>query len=401
MASVGIDGEAERDEWGDDDFEIPYGHPLIAPNAQSHAAAADDGDDDWDIEMSLGKAGGMNLPPGVVRGFIPSIASQMGTTGFVGTVTRLGAGGKPVESDWNDFAAPALSDSPNEVKSHIPSITPGPQQGTLDKDLDWDVAEEGTATIKLPIGQPILMTEFPASLPSTSDFTPTTNAPHTLLEAPTPLPKLPRPAPELEEDFEADFDLPVDLSQLSLRPLHQSTSRGTAGSPGDPWTDYASMSTTTYSSETSSLGFGHHASPSTSAWSGGTETDEDDYAFLDGLVVPDGMFDKENKANLTRILDVKKKTPTISKPKHDLNPGERPLYVLVLDLTLDSLRRERRFPRWARPRRLRRPLSFKAEQTSHSFSCNPSSSQLAISLRRPFTRLVPRESAASISYECT
>ena len=133
----------------------------------------------------------------------------------------------------------------------------------------------------------------------------------------------------MEDDFEADFDLPVDVSQLSLRPLHQSTSRGTVGSPGDPWLDYASMSTTTHSSETSSLGFGHHASPSTSAWSGGTETDEDDYAFLDGVVVPDGMFDKENKANLARLLETKKKTPAAPKPKHVLNLGEHPLYALI------------------------------------------------------------------------
>ena len=93
--------------------------------------------------------------------------------------------------------------------------------------------------------------------------------------------------------------------------------------------DYASMSTTTHSSETSSLGFGHHASPSTSAWSGGTETDEDDYTFLDGLVVPDGIFDQENKTNLSRILETKKKTPAASKPKHVSNHGERPFYAPV------------------------------------------------------------------------
>jgi len=334
MASLDIDGEAERDEWGDADFEIPEGHPLIAPNAQSHAATTDDGDDDWDIEMSLGKTGGAKLSPTVVHARIPSIATQMETAGLVGPVTRLGAGGKPVEFDRADFPAPPLPTSPYGVKSHIVSITPKPLQDSLDKDFDWDAEEEGTNTIKLPTDQPILIQKPATSLPSTSDLTPTATAPYTPPQSNTLLPKL--PPSDMEEDFEADFDLPVDLSQLSLRPLHQSTSRGTVGSPGDPWLDCASMSTTTHSSETSSLGFGHHASPSTSAWSGGTETDEDDYALLDGLVVPDGMFDQDNKANLTRILETKKKTPTASKPKYVLDLGEHPLYahIGVLSLTL-------------------------------------------------------------------
>ena len=321
MASVEIDEEGERDEWGDADFEIPDGHPLIAPNAQSHAPTTEDRDDDWDMEMSLGTTGGAKLSPGVVRGRIPSIPTQMETAGFAGTVTRLGAGGKPVEFDWDDFGAPSLSNSPNGVENHIVSVVPRPPHNALDKVLDWDLEGEGTTTIKLPIDQSILIPKLPASMPPTSDFTPTATAPYTPFEGITSLPTLPLLAPDMEEDFEADFDIPVDLSQLSLRPLHQSTSRSMVGSPGDPWLDYASMSTTTHSSETSSLGFGHHASPSTSAWSGGTETDEDDYALLDGVVVPDGMFDKENTADLTRILETKKKTLAASKPKHVLNLG--------------------------------------------------------------------------------
>lgn len=321
MASADIDGESERDEWGDDDFEIPDGHPLIAPNSQSHATTTNDEEDDWDIEMSLGKTGGAKLSPGVVRGCIPSISAQTETSDFAGTITRLGARGKPVEFDWGDFAAPPLSNSSNGVESQMVSVVPKPPQDALDEFLDWDLEGEGTTTIKLPTDRSILIPKPPPSLSSTSDFTPTATAPYTPFQAITSLPKLPPLASDMEEDFEADFDLPVDLSQLALRPLHQSTSRGTVGSPGDPWLDYASMSTTTHSSETSSLGFGHHASPSTSAWSGGTETDEDDYAFLDGVVVPDGMFDKENTANLTRLLETKKKTPAAPKPKHVLNLG--------------------------------------------------------------------------------
>lgn len=340
MASIGIDGEGERDEWGDADFEIPEGHPLIAPNAQSHAATTDEADDDWDIEMSLGKTGGAKLSPGAVGGRSPSIATQMGAARFAGTVTRLGAGGKPVDFDWDDLAAPVLPvvpSSPNGVMSHILSVTPRPPQDTLDNLLDWDADEEGTTTIKLPTDQPILVAEVSPSLPSASVSTPTAAVPYTSPEAiTTSTPKSPLPTPDVEEDFEADFDLPVHLSQLSLRPLHRSTSKATVGSPGDPWLDYASMSTTTHSSECSSLGFGHHASPSTSAWSGGTETDEDDYALLDGVVVPDGMFDKENKTNLTSILEAKKKTPAAPKLKHLLNLGEHPAYALVgvLGLTL-------------------------------------------------------------------
>ncbi len=321
MASAEIDGETERDEWGDADFEIPDGHPLIAPNAQSHATTTDDGEDDWDIEMSFGRTAGAKLLPGVVRGRIPSITSQMETSGLAGAVTRLGAGGKPVEFDWDDFAAPPLSTSPRGVQSQMVSVIPRRPPDALDKILDWDLEGEGTTAIKLPTDRSILIPKLPPSLSSTSDFTPTATAPYTPLQAITSLPKLPLLSSDMEEDFEADFDLPVDLSKLSLRPLHQSTSKCTVGSPGDPWVDYASMSTTTHSSETSSLGFGHHASPSTSAWSGGTETDEDDYAFLDGVVVPDGMFDKENTANLNRILETKKKTPAAPKLKHTLNLG--------------------------------------------------------------------------------
>jgi hypothetical protein len=330
MASLEIDGEGERDEWGDADFEIPDGHPLIAPHAQSHAATTDDRDDGWGVETSLERPGGATLSPGVARGAIPSIAAQLGTARFAGTVTRLGAGGKPVEFEWDDFAVPPLPSAPNGAKGHIVSAAPRPPLDALDKHLDWDFEEEGTSTIKLPPNQRILVPSIPASLPSTSDFTPTATAPYTPFEPITKLPNSPLPASEMEEDFEADFDLPLDVSQLSLRPLHQSTSRGMVGSPGDPWVDYASMSTTTHSSETSSLGFGHHASPSTSAWSGGTETDEDDYALLDGVVVPDGMFDKVNKENLAHLLETKKKTPAAHQPKHVLNAGEHPLYALIV-----------------------------------------------------------------------
>ena len=338
MESTEIDGQPARDEWDDADFEIPDGPLVITPNAhsQSHAPTtdADAGDDDWDIEMGLGRTPGARAAPARAPGAIASITAQLHTAAFAGTVTRLGAGGRPVEFDWDECAAPALRSSSDALRTH--AHAPRSPQDTLESVFDWDADEEAatpaTATIRRPADRPFLVPMSAPSLSSTSDFTPTATAPYTPLGATTALPTLPRPASNMDDDFEADFDLPGDLSQLSLRPLHQSTSRGTVGSPGDPWLDYASMSTTTHSSETSSLGFGHHASPSTSAWSGGTETDEDDYAFLDGVVVPDGMFDKENKANLSRLLDTKKKTPAAPKPKHVLHLGEHQLYYLLIDV---------------------------------------------------------------------
>ena len=347
MDSVEIDGQPARDEWDDADFEIPDGPLLISPNAhsqsQSHAATADTdadaGDDDWDIEMGLGGTPGARSPARA-HGAVASITTQLHAAAFAGTVTRLGAGGRPVEFDWGEFAAPALRRSSDARKhpAHAPRSPPDALESVFDWDADEEAATPATATIKHPADRPFLVPMSAPSFPSTSDFTPTATAPYTPLGATAALPTLPRPASTMDDDFEADFDLPGDLSQLSLRPLHQSTSRGTVGSPGDPWLDYASMSTTTHSSETSSLGFGHHASPSTSAWSGGTETDEDDYAFLDGVVVPDGMFDKENKANLSRLLDTKKKTPAAPKPKHILNLGEFPLYYALIGvLASDAL----------------------------------------------------------------
>lgn len=123
--------------------------------------------------------------------------------------------------------------------------------------------------------------------------------------------------PHVEEDLEADFALPLDMTRLSLRPssLHHRISKASL-----EWGDRDHTSSSASSSDAySSLGFNVEASPSTSSNSTsaslpGTDDDCDgeDDGDLDGLVIPSGLFESDQgRKHLTKLLDMKKKLPKV------------------------------------------------------------------------------------------
>ncbi|KAG8803110.1 hypothetical protein FRC17_006273, partial [Serendipita sp. 399] len=123
---------------------------------------------------------------------------------------------------------------------------------------------------------------------------------------------------EPDEDFEEDFSLPDDLAHLSLRPLRHQSSKTNL----DGWGDQTNSSTV-YSSEASSFGLHTNESPSSTSFSRtGAETDDDEECLLDGLVLPEGLFDGEKSdRQLHRIIEERKKNaaaePNVTSPLED------------------------------------------------------------------------------------
>lgn len=136
---------------------------------------------------------------------------------------------------------------------------------------------------------------------------------------PKPTFKVKEPPPVIEEDFEGDFALPSDMTQLSLAPLslnHRSSRYSLEW--GDNHTS-SSQSSDAYST----LGFAD-ASPSSNSASStlpDTEDDEDDEDVLDGLVIPPSLFEsKQGGRQLNTILDLKKKAQYTGLPSKIAKP---------------------------------------------------------------------------------
>ncbi|KZT75159.1 hypothetical protein DAEQUDRAFT_681987 [Daedalea quercina L-15889] len=116
------------------------------------------------------------------------------------------------------------------------------------------------------------------------------------------------PPPVIDEDFEDDFALPSELTQLSLRPISHRSSKASL-----EWGDRDQTSSSQSSDAYSTLGFHDNASSiytSASLPESETEDDEDDEdGELDGLVIPTGLFETETGGKkLAKILETKKKT---------------------------------------------------------------------------------------------
>jgi hypothetical protein len=256
-----------------------------------------DADEDWDIEMDLGKTGGAKVlpspPPNASSAAWHSSMAAV-TSGFTGTVTRLGNAAKSdVEESWDEFDLDFMSseETPRVGGSLVPHTK---VPANL---VDWDDdEEEALNTIKAPPGQSLL----PQAISSTP-------------------PKKAQPVVE-DEDFEEDFSLPEDLSHLSLRPLKHRSSKANL----DGWGDHTASSSTTYSSEASSLGFGPNESPSnsTSTYTG-PETDDDEEALLDGLILPEGLFDAEkSNRHVHKMIEERKRVAASEIPAIVASPQE-------------------------------------------------------------------------------
>ena len=220
-----------KEEWPDADFDFPDGDPIHASDAEDDK---EDADEDWDVEMDLGKTGGAKAQI-VLDGIAARASSSRAST------------------------------SPKMFTIRPPLPTPPD-----------DEDEEGVSTIKV------------AALPKVSTRP---------------------PPPPIDEDFEDDFALPSELTQLSLRPVSHRSSKASL-----EWGDRDQTSSSQSSDAYSSLGFHDNASSIyTSASLPETETEDDDDdeedGELDGLVIPTGLFETETGGKkLVKILEIKRKT---------------------------------------------------------------------------------------------
>ncbi|KAI0721323.1 hypothetical protein C8T65DRAFT_229297 [Cerioporus squamosus] len=167
----------------------------------------------------------------------------------------------------------AARSGPSHNASRMFTIRPPPSPS-----LDDDEDEEGVSTIKV------------AALPK---------------------PAAPKPPPSpIDEDFEDGFALPSDLTTLSLRPL--SLAHRTSKSSLE-WGDKDQTSSSQSSDAYSTFGFADNSPSSnyTSASLPETETEEEDEEddILEGLDVPNGLFESGSGAKkLGKILELKKQT---------------------------------------------------------------------------------------------
>ncbi|KII93816.1 hypothetical protein PLICRDRAFT_406381 [Plicaturopsis crispa FD-325 SS-3] len=290
----------------------------------------DEDGEDWDMEMSLGKTGGAKAKA-VVDGMV---ARQ-----------RLSLEG----------AHPASSSTSQMITIRPPL--------TLSDDDNDEEDEEGVSTIK--VGQ---------------------------------LPKAkPLSAGPVDEDIESAFALPSDLTQLSLAPLslaHRSSKNSLE------WGDKDHTSSSQSSDAYSTLGFAD-ASPSsnstTSASLPDSETDDDDEgdeSELDGLVIPNGIFESgRGGKQLTKILEMKKKVKIEDDPVKFPSPDPEDDFEmgLVIDdsvelsasrLLLGAKEQSNRLitnrskslpPRYPQPSSLRPPSRLKAERAKSPVNPPPSS----------------------------
>lgn len=291
----------------DADTNIPESKPTVAQATNdSTTSAVDDADfdEDWDIEMDLGKTGGAKAlpspPPNMASA---TFLSSVNTTpsGFSGVVTRLRAAPKSdVEESWDDFDLDFLS-SDETPKADIRPSTLVPHTKVAADLSDWDDDEDDVPTIKATPGQ--------FALPPK----PITSTP----------PKKPSAVAADDDNFEEDFSLPDELSHLSLRPLKHRSSKTNL----DAWGDHNTSSSTAYSSEASSFGFGPHdssSSNSTSTYShAGTESEDDEESVLDGLLLPEGLFDSDkNSRQLHKVIEERKKAAALDVPAALASPQE-------------------------------------------------------------------------------
>ena len=230
-----------REEWPDADFDLPDDVPLHA-----HCIKEDGDDDDWDLEMDLGKTGGAKVHA-VLDGLSPRRLSSRN-------------------------AHPPLT-----IRPPIPQID--------DEDEDED---EGLSTIKAAV--------FPKDIL-----------------------KPVAPTPSADDDIEAAFALPSDLSRLSLAPLSINT-RSAKNSL--EWGEKDMTSSSHSSDAYSSLGFAD-ASPSSNSASSVSlpnsepddNCDEEDEGDLDGLVIPSSLFESGHSGkHLNKILEKKRKAPVPDHP---------------------------------------------------------------------------------------
>ncbi|KAF8741976.1 cytokinesis regulator, partial [Rhizoctonia solani] len=286
------------EEWPEADFDLP--------DDQETFAIDNEGDEQAD-------------PGNRIKGSRPSLSGA-------GAVAKLG--GAPVEDeDWDaEFEdAPiksATASSANSSTSHftgkitrLGSIEP---RKTKENVEDW--SDDGDLELPEPSHTNFTLARAPLPQPNVLD-TEDAGDVSTIKIAKHNFPSVAKKSstkPVEEDDFEADFALPAEMSNLSLRILTPQTSSlslrksSTLVEGNGPWGELTT-STSTYSDTSSLLSlYPPDASPSTSSASQlGTETDpsdgdfaiyEDEDEAFEGLILPEGLAGK----NLAKHLETKK-----------------------------------------------------------------------------------------------
>lgn len=286
--SFTIDNEGELDaDAADISARLKGSRPsLSGAGAVARLGGAPVEDEDWDAEFE-------DPPPRSATSGTSSMSASLAK--FAGKVTRLGSvkpeTTRPVE-DWSDDGDLELPE-PSRTNLTLPRA-PLPQPDVSEFDDTGDVSTIKVAKLNFPTVA--ALSKSASSSKSTA-------------------------VPNEDDDFEADFALPEDMGNLSLKILTPQTSTlslrhklSTGVSEGNaPWGD---MTTSSAYSDTSSLlsMYPADASPSvTSSSQPGTETDPSDADFgvyeededeaFDGLVLPEGLAGKA----LAKHLEIKKK----------------------------------------------------------------------------------------------
>ncbi|VDB99754.1 unnamed protein product [Peniophora sp. CBMAI 1063] len=233
--------------------------------------------------------------------------------------TTVPAPSAAAQEEWPDADFDLADDEP--LSARVASHVQADDEEDEDWDLDMDLGKTGGAKAQavvagiaarsssgalrgmVTIRPPIAATSMSVSEDDEDEEGLSTIKMATLRPSAPPSQQV-QPLPSLavpEEDFEADFDLSGDLTQLSLRPLSHQGSKSSL-----EWGDKDQTSSSQSSDAYSTLGFDRHSisSNSTQPESGTEDDDEED---LDGLVIPSSIFDSGKAAkHLARVLEQKK-----------------------------------------------------------------------------------------------
>lgn len=238
------------EEWLDADFDLPEGEPIHASDVDSDK----EGEENWDVEMDLGKTGGARIK-----------------SGWEGTLS-------------NGFISRPTTGHLPRMHTIRPPLQPSPE---------CDEEDESVPTIK---GIVLDMISAP----------------------PPPRPAASSSSATFDDDFEDGFALPSDLTRLSLRPLdltHRSSKSSMEWGDKDHTT--SSQSSDAYSTfgfaDHSPPSTAYTSASSASSLADTEEEDEDGSDdLLDGLVVPSGLFESgQSGKKLAKILETKKKMVSV------------------------------------------------------------------------------------------
>lgn len=233
----------------------------------------------------------------------------------------------PIPAPSFVFPQEEWADTDFDLPEGVPLSTPSDMESDNETE-DWDLEMnlEGISRTRLSISSLPVASSLRTSttsitirppIPQSSDEDDYDDEGASTIKVSHMPPIRPKTPPRIQDDdIEKAFELPSNLTQLSLQPVQL---RHRPSKSSLEWGDRDHTSSSTSSDAYSTLGFGPSVSPSsnsTSAPSIGeleTDDDDDDGGELDGLVLPSGIFDSgKGGQHLTKILETKKRLPVVN-----------------------------------------------------------------------------------------